>query len=62
MTLAPLIEGFEHRNTVGGITETRKRTTWVKKGLVRLFLGKSALCANKGKLKKTLLSYLLNRI
>ena len=42
MTLAPLIEGFEHRNTVGGITETRKRTTWVKKGLVRLFSGKSA--------------------
>ena len=43
MTLAPLIEGFEHGNTVGGITETRKITTWgKKKGLVRLFSGKSA--------------------
>ena len=43
MTLAPLIEGFEYRNTVGGITETRKKNhLGKKKGLVRLFSGKSA--------------------
>ena len=53
MTLAPLIEGFEHRNTVGGITETRKRTTWVKKKDWYVCVQVKVHLCNEGKLVKT---------